>query len=56
MVIYYKTISKLQPHKGYHEDKWICKLKPLAPHCLNTEIGDYVKQINNFYWFRNELL
>ena len=27
--------------RRYHEDKQICKLKFLAPHGLNTEIGDY---------------
>ena len=35
--------------RRYHEDKWICKLKTLAPHGLNTEIGDYAKEIYNFY-------
>ena len=33
----------------YHEDKWICKLKTLAPNGLNTEIGDYAKEMYNFY-------
>ena len=33
----------------YHEDKWICKLKTLAPHNLNTETGDYAKEMYNFY-------
>ena len=32
-----------------HEDKWICKLNILAPHGLKTEIGDYAKEIYNFY-------
>ena len=32
-----------------HEDKWICKLKTLASHALNTEIGDYAKDMYNFY-------
>ena len=41
--------------RRYHEDKWICKLKTLAPHGLNTEIGDYAKEMYNFYWFTNEL-
>ena len=27
--------------RRYHEDKQICNLKFLAPHGLNTEIGDY---------------
>ena len=35
--------------RTYHEDKWICKLKTLAPHGLNTEIGDYAKKMYNFY-------
>ena len=39
----------------YHEGKWICKLKTLAPHGLNTEIGDYAKEMYNFYWFTKEL-
>ena len=30
-------------------EKWICKLKILAPHGLNTEIGDYAKEMYNFY-------
>ena len=29
--------------RRYHEDKWICKLKRLAQHGLNSEIGDYVQ-------------
>ena len=33
----------------YDEDKWICKPKTLAPHGLNTGIGDYAKQMHNFY-------
>ena len=35
--------------RRYHEDKWICKLKTLGPHGLNTEIGDYAKEMYNFY-------
>ena len=35
--------------RRYHEDKWICKLKTLAPNGLNTEIGDYAKEMYNFY-------
>ena len=35
--------SKTAATRMYHEDKWICKLKTLAPHGLNTEIGDYAK-------------
>ena len=34
--------------RRYHEDKWICKLKTLAPNDLNTEIGDYAKEMYNF--------
>ena len=34
--------------RRYHEDKLICKLKTLAPHGLNTEIGDYAKKMYNF--------
>ena len=41
--------------RRYHENKWIYKLKTLAPHCLNTEIGDYAKEMCNFYQFSNEL-
>ena len=25
----------------YHKDRWICKLKTVAPRGLNTEIGGY---------------
>ena len=35
--------------RRYHEHKWICKLKALAPYGLNTEIGDYTKEMYNFY-------
>ena len=35
--------------RRYHENKWICKLKPLAPHGLNIEIDDYAKEMYNFY-------
>ena len=35
--------------RRYHEVKWICKLKTLAPHGLNTEIDDYAKEMQNFY-------
>ena len=34
--------------RRYHEDKLICKLKTLAPHGLNTEIGDCAKEMYNF--------
>ena len=35
--------------RRYHKDKWICKLKNLTPHGLNTEIGDYTKEMYTFY-------
>ena len=35
--------------RRYHEDKWICKLRTLAPHGLNTETGEYAKEMYNFY-------
>ena len=35
--------------RRYFEDKWICTLKTLAPDVLNTEIGDYAKEMYNFY-------
>ena len=41
--------TKTAATRRYHEDKWICKLKTLAPHGLNTEIGDYAKEMYNFY-------
>ena len=31
--------------RKYHEDKWICTLKTLALHGLNTEVGDYAKEM-----------
>ena len=34
--------------RRYHEDKWICKLKTLAVHGLNTGIGGYSKKMYNF--------
>ena len=33
----------------FYGNKWICRLKTLALHCLNTEIGDYAKEMYNFY-------
>ena len=39
----------------YHEDKWICRLKTSAPHGLNTEIGDYAKEMYKFYQLSNEV-
>ena len=35
--------------RRYHEGKWICKLTTLATNALNTEIGDYAKEMCNFY-------
>ena len=40
--------------RRYHEGKWICKLKTLTLHGLNTEIGDYAKEIYTFYCFTKE--
>ena len=31
--------------RRYPEDKWICKLKTLAPNGLNTKTGDYAKEM-----------
>ena len=33
----------------FYGNKWICRLKTLALHCLNTKIGDYPKEMYNFY-------
>ena len=41
--------SKTAAARRYHEDKWIFKQKPLALHGINTEFGDYVKEMYNFY-------
>ena len=41
--------------RRYHKDTLNCKLKTLALHGLNTEIGDYVKEMYNFYLLSNEL-
>ena len=30
--------------RSYHENKWICKLKALAPHGLNTELVIMLKK------------
>ena len=35
--------------RRYHQNKWICKLKTLAPHDLNVEIGDCAKEMYSFY-------
>ena len=43
---------KIAAARRYHEDKWICKLKTLAPHIFNT---DYAREMYNFYQFSNEL-
>ena len=47
---------KIVAARRYHERKWICILKTSAPHDLNTEIGDYAKEMYNFCQFSNELL
>ena len=39
---------KTAAERKYHEDKWICNLKTLAPNGLSTEIGDYAKEMYNF--------
>ena len=31
--------------RRYHEDKRICELKTSAPHGLNTETGEYAKEM-----------
>ena len=41
--------------RRYHKDTLNCKLKTLALHGLNIEIGDYVKEMYNFYLLSNEL-
>ena len=33
----------------YHENKWICRLKTLAPHGFNTKFGDYAQKVYHFY-------
>ena len=48
-VIILQNNIKTAAARRYHEDKWICKLKTLALHGLNTEIGDYAKEMYNFY-------
>ena len=49
MTILQNNIKPAAAARRYHEDKWICKLKTLASHGLNTEIGDYAKEMYNFY-------
>ena len=36
---------KIAAARRYHEDKWICKLKTLVLHGLNTEISEYAKEM-----------
>ena len=45
--IYYKIITTAVWR--YHEDKFICILKTLALHDLNTKVCDYAKEMYNFY-------
>ena len=40
---------KAATRQMYHKVKLIHKLKTLVPHVLNTEIGDYTKEMCNFY-------
>ena len=44
-----QTNIKTADAQRFNEDEWICKLKTFDPHGLNTEIGDYVKEMYNFY-------
>ena len=39
---------KIAAARRYREGKWICRLKTLVPHDLNTETGDYAKEMYNF--------
>ena len=39
----------------FYGNKWICRLKTLALHGVDLEIGDYAKEMYNFYSFSNEL-
>ena len=40
---------KAATRQMYSKVKLIHKLKTLVPHVLNTEIGDYTKEMCNFY-------
>ena len=40
---------KIAAARRYHEEKWVYKLKTLVPHGFNTEIGNYAKEMYNFY-------
>ena len=40
--------------RRYYEGKWICKLKTLASHGLDTVIGDYAKKMYNFFLFSDK--
>ena len=35
-------------YQNCHQYKWICKRKTLTTHGLNTETGDYAKEMYNF--------
>ena len=48
VTILQNSIKTAAPRR-YHENKWIFKLKTLVPHGLNTEIGDFAKEMYNFY-------
>ena len=48
VTILQNNIKTAAPRR-YYKDKWICKLKTLAPHGSNTETGDYTKEMYNFY-------
>ena len=48
-IIILQNNSKTAAAQRYHEDKWICKLKTLAPHGFNTEIDDYASEMYNIY-------
>ena len=43
-----KSNIKTAAARWYCEGKWICKLKTLAPHGLNTGTGEYAKEMYNF--------
>ena len=40
---------KSEAGRRNHEGEWICKLKTLAAHALNTKVDDYAKEMYNFY-------
>ena len=49
VTILQNNIKPAAAARRYHENNWICKLKTLAPHGLNTEIVDYAKEMYNIY-------